>query len=65
MRKIEVNVCKVCGKTYLYERGGIIGQPIDLINCEICPACRIKAAGKSVKRIMDILRRGRSWISLR
>mgnify|MGYP003301820653 CR=1 FL=1 len=56
MRKIEVKVCKACGKTYLHKSGGIIGQPIDLINGEMCPACRIKTVGKGVKRIMDIIK---------
>lgn len=56
MRKIEVKVCKVCGKTYLHESGGIIGKPMNLMNCGICPTCQIKAAEKNVKRIIDIFK---------
>ncbi len=56
MRRMEVKTCKKCGRTYLWESGGIVATPGDYMDCGMCPACRIRVPGRALKRIGDIIR---------
>ena len=56
MRRIEFKVCRKCGKTYLRERGGIVATPADFVDSGMCTACKMKASGKVLMHIVDIVR---------
>lgn len=56
MRRIEFKVCRKCGKTYLRESGGIVATPADFVDCGMCTACKVKASGKVLKHIVEIVR---------
>ena len=56
MRRIEFKVCRNCGKTYLWESGGIVSTPADFVDFGMCPVCRVKTAGRTLKDIIDIFR---------
>lgn len=56
MRRIEIKICKKCGKTYLWESGGIVSTPVDFLDYGMCPVCRVKTAGATLSRVIDIFR---------
>lgn len=59
MRRIEFKVCKKCGKIYPWESGGVVAAPIDFMDYGMCPACRVKASGRTLKKVIDIIREKR------
>ena len=41
MKKIELKICRKCGGTYVWTRGGIVMTPIDYADRGLCPKCRV------------------------
>ena len=56
MRRIEVRICKKCGKPYMWESGGIVSTPADYMDYGMCKSCRLLLTGKRITRIIDIFK---------
>jgi len=56
MRRIEVRICKKCGKTYMRESGGIVSTPADYLDDGMCRSCQLLLTGKTITRIIDIFK---------
>ena len=51
MLRVEFKICKKCGKTYTWNRGGIIAGPDDYRDCGLCEKCKEKTVVWRIKSV--------------